>query len=169
MDLSTLGSPALVVAGGVVAFAALWRRCRASALTLGTLLAGALTVDIVLKVVVDRPRPSNPAVDTALDSFPSGHVLQAVVIFGLVPFLLWALTERRSFLRFGFAVFVVVVVSVAVRRVRLGAHWPSDVIVSFFIGASLLIGAEQLLTSTWATDRCASLGYHPPDQPRRPG
>ena len=105
----------------------------------------------------------------ALDSFPSGHVLQAVVIFGLVPFLLWALTERRSFLRFGFAVFVVVVVSVAVRRVRLGAHWPSDVIVSFFIGASLLIGAEQLLTSTWATDRCASLGYHPPDQPRRPG
>jgi hypothetical protein len=57
-------------------------------------------------------------------------------------------------------VFAVVVLSVALSRVRLGAHWPSDVIASFFIGASLLIGAEQLVTSTWATDRCVSLGHH---------
>ncbi len=161
--VTRLGSPTLAVAGGVVAFVVLWRRCRAAALTLGTLVAGAITIDIVLKVVVDRPRPPNPAVNTEFGSFPSGHVLHAVVIFGLVPFLLWILTNRSELLRLGFVVFAVVVLSVALSRVRLGAHWPSDVIVSFFIGASLLIGAEQLITSTWATDRCASLGHHPPD------
>ncbi len=161
--VTRLGSPSLAVAGGVVAFAVLWRRCRAAALTLGTLVAGALTIDIVLKVVVDRPRPPNPAVNTEFGSFPSGHVLHAVVIFGLVPFLLWILTNRSELLRLDFVVFAVVVLSVALSRVRLGAHWPSDVIVSFFIGASLLIGAEQLITSTWATDHCASLGHHPPD------
>jgi membrane-associated phospholipid phosphatase len=66
-------------------------------------------------------------------------------------------------LRFGFVIFVVVVVVLAVAwsRVRLGAHWPSDVIASLFIGASLLLGSEQLLTSTWATERCAMLGHHP--------
>jgi len=161
--VTRLGSPTLVVAGGVVAFAALWRRCRASAVTLGTLIAAALTVDIVIKVIVDRPRPPNPAVNTEFGSFPSGHVIHAVVIFGLVPFLLWILTNRSELLRLGFVVFAVVVLSVALSRVRLGAHWPSDVIVSFFIGASLLIGAERLITSTWATDHCASLGHHPPD------
>lgn len=157
-----LGSPNLAIAVGLVGVVVLWRRCRASAVTLVTLIAAALIADIVLKLVVDRTRPPDPAVGTALGSFPSGHVIHAVVIFGLVPFLLWALTNRRTFLRLGFVVFAVVVVSVAVSRVRLGAHWPSDVITSFLIGASLLLAAEQLLTSRWATDRCASLGYHPP-------
>jgi undecaprenyl-diphosphatase len=158
--LTQLGSPNLAIAVGLIGVAVLWRRCRASAITLGTLIAAALTADIVLKLVVDRARPPNPAVDTALGSFPSGHVIHAVVIFGLVPFLLWILTNRRLFLRTGFAVFTIVVVSVAVSRVRLGAHWPSDVIASFFIGASLLLAAEQLLTSAWATDRCATHGHH---------
>lgn len=158
--VTRLGSPILAVTGGVVAVAVLWRRCRASAVTLGTLVAAALAVDIVIKVVVDRPRPPDPAVGTEFGSFPSGHVIHAVVIFGLVPFLLWILTNRSEFLRLGFVVFAVVVLSVALSRVRLGAHWPSDVIASFFIGASLLIGAEQLVTSTWATDRCVSLGHH---------
>jgi len=160
--ITQLGSPTLAVALGGVAVAALWRRCRASALTLAALIAAALSADVVLKIVVDRVRPPNPAVDTGLGSFPSGHVIHAVVIFGLVPFLLWVLTRRRALLRAGFAVFAVVVLSVAVSRVRLGAHWPSDVISSVFIGSSLLLGAERLLTSPWAIDRCALLGHHPP-------
>ena len=164
--VTQFGSPNLAIAVGLVGVALLWRRCRASAVTLAILIAAALTTDIVLKLVVDRTRPPNPAVDTALGSFPSGHVIHAVVIFGLFPFLLWALTNRRVFLRLGFALFVVVVGSVAVSRVRLGAHWPSDVITSFFIGASLLLAAEQILTSMWATDRCASLGHHPTDPAR---
>ncbi|MEA2057369.1 MAG: phosphatase PAP2 family protein [Actinomycetota bacterium] len=159
--VTQLGSPNLAMAVGLVGVALLWRRCRASAVTLGVLIAAALSVDILLKLVVDRARPPNPAVDTALGSFPSGHVIHAVVIFGLVPLLLWTVTNRRVFLRLGFVLFAVVLVSVAVSRVRLGAHWPSDVITSFFIGASLLLAGERILTSTWAADRCVSLGHHP--------
>jgi undecaprenyl-diphosphatase len=156
-----LGSPNLAIAVGLIAVVFLWRRCRASALTLGVLVAAALTVDTMLKVIVDRARPPNPAVTTGLGSLPSGHVIHAVIIFGLVPFLLWILTNRPGVLRLGFVVFAVVVLLVAWSRVRLGAHWPSDVIASLFIGTSLLLGAEQLLTSTWATERCAMLGHHP--------
>jgi undecaprenyl-diphosphatase len=160
--ITQLGSPNLAIVIAITGGLVLWRRCRASAVTLVALVGAALVTDIVLKLIVDRTRPPNPAVDTGLGSFPSGHVIHAVVIFGLVPMLLWALTNRRVFLRVGFVVFAVVVGAVAVSRVRLGAHWPSDVIVSFFIGTSLLLAAEQLLTSAWATDRCESLGYHRP-------
>lgn len=159
--ITQLGSPNLTIALGGVAVGALWRRCRASALTLVALIAAALAADVVLKLVVDRARPPNPAVGTNLGSFPSGHVIHAVVIFGLVPFLMWVLTHRRTLMRAGFAVFGVVVLAVAVSRVRLGAHWPSDVISSILIGSSLLFGAERLLTSAWATDRCALLNHHP--------
>jgi undecaprenyl-diphosphatase len=132
----------------------LWRLCRTLAVALGVLVASAVAVDIGLKLLVDRTRPSGALVDTALGSFPSGHVIHAVVIFGLLPLLAWAITNRRAYLRLGFAAFGVVVVSVAVSRVALGAHWPSDVITSFFIGASLLLATEQVLTSRWPTHRC---------------
>jgi len=155
-----LGSPNLAIATGTVAGVALWGRCRASALTLGALVAAALTADVVLKVLVNRPRPPNPAVSTQLGSFPSGHVIHAVVIFGLVPLLLWMVTDRSLFLNLGFVVFAIVVISVAVSRIRLGAHWPSDVVASFFIGLSLLLAAENLLTSPWAARRCSSVGQH---------
>ena len=158
--VTDLGSPTLAVAFGIVGVVFFWSRCRASAITLGALVASALAVDIVLKLIVDRPRPISPAVDTALGSFPSGHVIHAVVIFGLVPFLLWVMTERRAFLRLGFGLFAVVTLSVAVSRVRLGAHWPSDVVTSLFIGASLLLAAEQMIISSWAADRCVQLGHH---------
>jgi undecaprenyl-diphosphatase len=71
------------------------------------------------------------------------------------------LTNRVLLLRLGFALFAVVVVSVAVSRVMLGVHWPSDVIASFLIGASLLLAAEQLLTSAWATNLCSTIDRHP--------
>ena len=145
--VTQMGSPVLTIAVGIGAVAVLWRRCRASALTLGALTIAALTTDLVLKLVVERPRPPNPAVSTQLGSFPSGHVIHAVVVFGLVPLVLWTLTNSRLFLRIGFALFFFVVALVAFSRVRLGAHWPSDVVSSFFIGGSLLLAAEQTLTS----------------------
>ena len=158
--VTQLGSPNLAMAIGVIGVVVLWRRCRGSAVTLGLLVASAVVVDIVLKLVVDRPRPRNPVVDTGLGSFPSGHVIHAVVIFGLIPIVLWAVTKSRGYLIFGFAVFGVAVLAVAVSRVALGAHWPSDVVASFLIGASLLLGAQFLIKSVWAADRCEAHGHH---------
>lgn len=155
-----LGSPNLAVALGAIGVVALWRRCRASAITLALLVASAAVTDIVLKVIVNRPRPANPVVATALSSFPSGHVIHVVVMFGLIPILLWTVTNSRAYLKVGFAVFGVAVASVAVSRVALGVHWPSDVVASFFLGASLLLGAQSLIRSAWAADRCKTLDLH---------
>lgn len=158
--LTQLGSPNISVAIGVIAVGVIWRRCRASALTLAALVASAVLADVLLKLLVDRPRPAGQQVSTHLGSFPSGHTIHAVVIFGLVPLVLWVLTNRITVLRAGYAVSAIVVIVVAWSRIRLGAHWPSDVLASFFIGASLLIAAEQMLTSRWAADHCSSLRHH---------
>ncbi len=164
--VTQLGSPNLAIAVGLAAMIALWKKCRASALTLGTLMAAAVATDVGLKLLVNRPRPPDPMVSTQLGSFPSGHVIHAVVIFGLVPLLLWVITSRTGYLRLGFVIFAAVVVAVAMSRIALGAHWPSDVLASFFLGASLLLAAENLLTSPWATKQCSSVGHHSTGSPR---
>jgi len=159
--VTQLGSPNLAVLVAAVGATAVWRRCRASALVLAALVSAAVTADVLLKLVIDRPRPSGSLVNTALGSFPSGHVMHAVTVFGFVPFLLWSVIGRRWVLRAGSAVFAAAVLTVAFSRVRLAAHWPSDVIVSFLIGVTLLAAAEQLVTSAWAAGRCRVPGLHP--------
>lgn len=99
-------------------------------------LAGLLCLALYkwLKVIIARPRPYVRCVDIrlctrALDqfSFPSGHVLHAVA-FSLIlvhsyPAAAWVL-----------APFVAVV---ALSRVTLGLHYPSDVAAGGAIGAAL--------------------------------
>ena len=100
-------------------------------------LAAALGLPLyrLLKRGTHRPRPCHAlgsglrAVVPALDqhSFPSGHTLHAVaftiIIGGAFPALLWALLP--------FAVLV------AVSRVVLGLHYPSDVLAGVVLGTLL--------------------------------
>jgi undecaprenyl-diphosphatase len=69
-------------------------------------------------------------------SFPSGHTLHAVMAAVVVAALLPSLT----------AVFLVVAVLVAVSRVVLGVHYPSDVVAGAGLGVSLGILQLALLT-----------------------
>ena len=100
------------------------------AVALGTLLQQGL------KAAVDRARPVWPdPVDSAhYAAFPSGHAMTATVICGLV---LWVLRPflGRTLWRTALAVAVISVLGVALTRVWLGVHWPSDVVGGWLLGA----------------------------------
>jgi undecaprenyl-diphosphatase len=72
-------------------------------------------------------------------AFPSGHVIQAVVAYGL---LVWFWARRapgvaeRAFAAFAW---LVVVAAVAAGRLRTGAHWPTDIAGGAAIGLAWLV------------------------------
>ena len=116
------------------------RRYADAAMLMGSLAV--IGIGNCLKVIVDRPRPDYALVESLPSSlsFPSGHSLLAVIVGGVLVYLvgLWVkpLLLRRS-LQAGLAL---VVIGMGASRVYLGLHWPSDVIGSHVLGVMALIG-----------------------------
>ena len=91
----------------------------------------------LLKELIDRLRPGE-VITLGSKSFPSGHVLHAVLLQGVLWLLArpW-LPRRRDQLALA-AVFIVWVALVSFSRVYLQKHWPSDVLGAYLLGASTL-------------------------------
>jgi undecaprenyl-diphosphatase len=106
----------------------------------------------LLKELVERPRPSPDLVlvteQPSTFSFPSGHVVTALALFGLL-FLVLPVVVRPALLRLllqGFCLFVVLGMGPA--SVYTGAHWPSDVLGSYVLSA-LYLGVALRYYRRW--------------------
>ena len=127
----------LVVLPVTAMFIYLWRR--SERITAVLYVAAAITfplISLLLKSQFDRPRQDlfPPLVVEHTASFPSGHTLTAVAVYGLISVLLWQRGHRFLSIISGIWVFLI-----ALSRVYLGAHYPSDVLASLALGTILLI------------------------------
>lgn len=138
-DLAQSPIVMIVAVGAATAF---WLagRLDAAMLMLGT-QAARLTVPL-LKETIERPRPSPDLVNVsnapADFSFPSGHSFSAILVFGLLVYLVSVHVRPaapRVALQAGCAW---VIVATGLERVYAGHHWPSDVLGGFLAGGLFL-------------------------------
>ena len=135
--VTMLGSFAVTaaLAAAVGAWALVRRRpIDAAALVLGVALCE-LAVHVA-KDAYDRPRPAEPLVHASLSAYPSGHAIQSVTLVACATVLVrggvgWAV-------RFA-AVTVAVALAglVCITRVYLRAHYMTDVLGGFALGAAI--------------------------------
>ncbi len=105
-----------------------------------------------VKAWVERPRPSPELVEVSSDasgfSFPSGHTVGTVALFGTLFFLIPVVVPWRP-LRWALqAGCVLMVLAAGPARVYVGVHWPSDVLGSYLLTCLLLappLAAYQML------------------------
>jgi membrane protein DedA with SNARE-associated domain/membrane-associated phospholipid phosphatase len=150
--VSLLGSGWLVVpfavalSIGIVVYRRLWL----DALVLLTSAAGAVVLAHVLKLLVQRPRPqfAEPLVDPSGYSFPSGHATVSAAFFMALAILAtgWLRSwENRVYVLLGAAA---IVVAIGFSRLYLGAHYLTDVLAGYAVGAlwaTLCITAATVL------------------------
>lgn len=89
------------------------------------------------KHLFSRPRPPflNHLTPETGFSFPSGHSFVALSFYGLLVYFLLRSTKNNFLRMAAVAAGVFVVLAVGFSRIYLGAHWPSDVLASYAVGA----------------------------------
>ncbi|MBI2203964.1 MAG: phosphatase PAP2 family protein [Candidatus Rokubacteria bacterium] len=134
--INAAGDYRLLIPGTALLFVLFPRARRRWWLWVGLMVVAAAGPDAV-KLLIARPRPF----DTSL-GFPSGHATAAAAYFGAVMYLAGSLRPPpRVLIRLGALVMIVLV---AVARVMLRAHWPSDALGGVTLGLALASAAALI-------------------------
>ena len=112
-------------------------------------------LEFTLKASVGRDRPDlERLVAGNGPSFPSGHVMAAVALWGLVPLVVALYTPHR---RVWWATVLgsgSLIMAIGASRIYLGVHWFSDVVGGLIVGAFFLLGVEWVLVRRHRRDPC---------------
>jgi membrane-associated phospholipid phosphatase len=142
--------PALVLA---VLIGVSTMRCRVFALAYIGAFLGGWTTYVILKNVINQPRPAITGW-VGVDSFPSGHLVQATIIAGLVPLALAVLLRRRWPAYFVAPWLALAVVATAMYRIHAGTHWLSDAVAGILVGSTFVLAAYWSLHHRQWHRRC---------------
>lgn len=112
----------------------LGRNHRSEATTLAIATAGAMGLNALLKQLFARVRPAlwERVVEVRFYSFPSGHAMISLVLYGLLGYFLLVRFPRWRWLIISLTIFLVVTIGFS--RLYLGVHWPTDVIAGYTAG-----------------------------------
>jgi undecaprenyl-diphosphatase len=159
LHVTRLGSWQVVVIGLIVLLALAWRVCppMAGLLIIATLARPAC--EWLIKSGVGRTRPSAESlVESGGPSFPSGHVMAAIALWGLMPPIVALLTNRRALWWAATVVSAAIILLVTASRVYMGVHWFSDVVGGLVFGAVYLLVIERIHDASHRRYPCSEFG-----------
>ncbi|MBB4613644.1 phosphatase PAP2 family protein [Novosphingobium taihuense] len=147
-DLTSLGGVLLrnLIMAGVLA-ALLFLRLRREAVLLAATAMGGWVVNSLVKLAVGRPRPLivPHLTEAGGQSFPSGHSFNSAVVYIAIALAFAAMSPRRDVRWTLVATAIVLSIAIAISRVWLGVHFPTDVAAGWLGGAGWAFLASALL------------------------
>jgi membrane-associated phospholipid phosphatase len=110
------------------------------ALLVSSALVGAAALNIVLKLGFERPRPPfhDPDLTVSTFSFPSGHASASVAVYGAFAIVLLRSITRWTHRAIVLSTLAVLLALIGFSRIYLGAHYFSDVLAGYSVGAAWL-------------------------------
>jgi membrane-associated phospholipid phosphatase len=110
---------------------------------------GSGAISATIKRAMQRPRPTPEVVRVIAarlggSSFPSGHVLIYAGVYGFLAFLLETLVRPAHLRRITTTFLVGLVAMVGPSRIYLGHHWFTDVVASYLVGTSYVLGLAAI-------------------------
>ena len=135
LTVTRLGNPSVVVPITCIGFVYLWwLRSRPVALIFALNCIGGAALSTELKIFFNKSRPElwSQLITETTYSFPSGHALGSMVLYGFLAYLLVQSFPKQMWLIYSLA--VLLISAIGLSRLYLGVHWPTDVLAGYAIG-----------------------------------
>ncbi|MEH2323796.1 MAG: phosphatase PAP2 family protein [Nostoc sp.] len=133
--VTNLGNPStVVIVAGITVLLLWWRRYQEEAKVFIFVCLGGLILNTGLKLFFSKSRPElwHQLISEKSFSFPSGHALGSVVLYGFIAYEL--ATHYPNFAKFIYSLTVILIAAIGISRLYLGVHWPTDIIAGYGVG-----------------------------------
>lgn len=148
--ISFLGSPKMDILWTLIIAFFLWGfKFKIPALWALATVFGGDVLGFIIKHIVKRSRPAQHMAKDSGFSYPSGHVLGFFLVAAVLFLVVIPLIKSNSKRVICQLLLVIFIILLAVSRVYLNAHFPSDTIGAMLLGYTWLQIAEALYRS-WA-------------------
>lgn len=128
---------------------------RREAVAVAVSLGGGMLIYDLVKLLVARPRPTVEHLQAvAGSSFPSGHATQASAFWFSLALAAPSVPAAARRRRVVWVLAAVIVAAVALSRVYLGVHYPSDVIAGVALGTGWAIYVARCIEVTGSGSAC---------------
>ena len=101
--------------------------------------AGGVLINQVMKLFFAKPRPElwHRLITETSFSFPSGHAVGSMVVYGFIAYIL--AKEMQQHKHIVYATASLLIIAIGLSRLYLGVHYPTDIIAGYGIGFLWLI------------------------------
>ena len=127
--------------------------------------AGAISVTVINKIIKnlvrrDRPDQIYHLIKQGGYSFPSGHSITSMFVFGILIYLVRVNVQDRTAANILTVVLTIPMVCIGLSRIYLGVHYPTDVLAGWALGVAVMMGVIEI------ADRLHRCSHEPSPQER---
>lgn len=138
--LTILGDKKFILVLVVAISAALWfSKHKADAYMMCLNLFNIVVLNKGIKYLVRRERPLDMLIEKDGFSFPSGHSMLSLGVYGFLMFLIYKSNLSKKYKTILMTILTITIILVGLTRMYLGVHYPSDVIGGYLITGAYLI------------------------------
>ena len=118
-----------------------WKSWKAEACLLVGSLFLMMGASTALKFLYQRPRPTIEWVISTIGySFPSWHTAATMLVAAVLAIVLYQRCQRKFWRYFGQVLVIALAILVAISRIYIGVHFPTDIIGGWLLALTLLLG-----------------------------
>jgi membrane-associated phospholipid phosphatase len=133
--VTALGDPGMVIT--VFISTIVWlgmKRRYADGIRFSIACGGGLLINQVMKLFFAKPRPELWArlISEHSFSFPSGHAVGSMVVYGFIAYIL--AKDVPVYRRYIYAIASILIIAIGSSRLYLGVHYPTDIIAGYGVG-----------------------------------
>ncbi|CAM3870404.1 phosphatase PAP2 family protein [Cohnella lubricantis] len=137
--------PVIVIMLIVIAILLATKRLWKESLFLVWVMLGEKLLNDAVKSWFARPRPTiHRLVEETDFSFPSGHAMASICLYGALLYFTWRFSSRRSGRIAAGVIAAAIVLLIGGSRIYLGVHYPSDVLGGYLLGGFWLAASAGI-------------------------